>query len=47
MEMARMALFRPKFLFKGTSSGNEASDWLATEFPFEEQRKTEFDTRHR
>jgi hypothetical protein len=47
MELAFMALFRPKFPFKGECSGNEASDWLATEFPLEEQSKTEFDTRNR
>jgi hypothetical protein len=47
MEMDFMALFRPKFPFKGARSGNEASDWLATEFPLEEQSKTEFDTRNR
>jgi hypothetical protein len=44
MEMAFMALFRPKFPFKGARSCNEASDWLATEFPIEEQSKPEFDT---
>jgi hypothetical protein len=47
MEMACMALLRPKFPLKGARSDNEGSDWLATEFPFEEQSKTEFDTRNR
>jgi hypothetical protein len=42
MEMDCIALFRPKFPFKGTRSGKEASDWLATEFPLEEQSKVEF-----
>jgi hypothetical protein len=42
-----MALFLPKFPFKGTRSDNEASDWLATEFPLEEESKTEFDIRNR
>jgi hypothetical protein len=39
--------FRPKFPFKGGRSSNEASDWLATEFPLEEQSETEFYTRNR
>jgi hypothetical protein len=47
MEMAFIPLFRLKFHFKGACSCNEASDWLATEFPLEEQSKTEFDTRNR
>jgi hypothetical protein len=47
MEMACMALFRPKFPFKGARSGNETSDWLVTEFPLEEQSKTEFDAINR
>jgi hypothetical protein len=47
MEMACMALFRPKFPFKVARSGNEASEWLATEFPLEEQSKPEFHTRNR
>jgi hypothetical protein len=42
-----MPLFQPKLPIKGARSGNEASDWLATEFPFEEQSKAEFDTRNR
>jgi hypothetical protein len=42
-----IALFRPKFPFKGARSSNEASDCLATEFPLEEDSKTEFDTRNR
>jgi hypothetical protein len=45
--MACLAVFRPKFPFKRARSGNEASDWLATEFPLEEQSKIEFDTRNR
>jgi hypothetical protein len=40
MEITFMALFRTKFPFKGTRSG----DWLATQFPLEEQSKTEFGT---
>jgi hypothetical protein len=47
MEMACMPLFRPKFPFKGARSGNETSDWLVTEFPLEEQSKTEFDAINR
>jgi hypothetical protein len=46
MQMACMALFQPKFTFKGARSGNEASNWLATEFPLEKQSKTKFDTRN-
>jgi hypothetical protein len=42
MEMDCIALFRLKFPFKGARSGNGASDWLATEFPLEEQNKIEF-----
>jgi hypothetical protein len=42
MEIACMALFLPKFPFKGARSGNEASDWLAAEFPLEEQSKPNF-----
>jgi hypothetical protein len=45
MEMDCIALFRPKF--KGARSGSEARDWLATEFPLEEQSKPEFETRNR
>jgi hypothetical protein len=41
------SLSRLKFPFKVARSGNEASDWLATEFPLKEQIKTEFDTRNR
>jgi hypothetical protein len=47
MEMAFMALIRPKFSFKGARAGKEASDWLATEFSLEEQYKIEFHTRNR
>jgi hypothetical protein len=47
MEMHCIAPFRPKFRFKGARLGNEARDWLATEFPLEEQSKTEFETRNR
>jgi hypothetical protein len=46
MEMALMALFRPKFPFKGARSGNEAGDWLATDLPLKEQCNTECDTRN-
>jgi hypothetical protein len=47
MEIDFMALFHPKFPFKGARSGNEASYWLATEYPLEEQSKPEFDTINR
>jgi hypothetical protein len=47
MEMDCIALFRPKFPFKGTRSGKEASDWLATEFPTKDKARmklNEFNT---
>jgi hypothetical protein len=47
MEMTFIPLFRLKFHFKEARSDKEASDWLATEFPLEEQSKTEFVTRNR
>jgi hypothetical protein len=42
MDMTYMALFLPKLSSKRARSGNEPSDWLATEFPFKEQSKTNF-----
>jgi hypothetical protein len=47
MEIACIALFRQKFPFNGARLDSEASDWLAIEFPLEEQSKTKFDTINR
>jgi hypothetical protein len=40
MEMTFMAPLSPKFPFKGARSGNEVSDWLATEIFARKTKKT-------